>query len=200
MKLYILIILCLTGSIGWSQKTGNPCPDEGICPFYKVQLKNNFEIEIGDTVNNQRTIRLTGNGIDTIIRSVKLKAPGADLGWLAADEKDFFVLYSTYSGNYVRPQPISIYVFQKETGKLILTGPFIDYDSIKNTILFIDFKEDEKLGLFDMNTMKTEFFRPVSTGCESWWWCIKSNEVTEDQVTIDYREGNLYTRRMIYYR
>ena len=200
MKFYIFFLLSLYITKSSGQELKSPCPENGICPFYMILLKNNFQLNIGDTINNRRTIRLTGNEIDTIIRSVKLKTPNSDLGWLAIDEDDFFVLYSTYSGNYVSRQPISIYVFQKETGKLLLTGPLIEYDSLSKTILFIEFNQQERLGLFDMKTMKTKFFNPIYTPCESWWWCIKYSEVTAREVIIDYSDWKDYTKRAVYYR
>lgn len=200
MRCITLTFLWLSWTYSLAQSTLNPCPKDGICPFHKILLKNNYELNIGDTINNRRTIRLTGHGIDTIIRSVKLKVSNLDLGWLAGDTDDCFALYSMYSGNYTSRQPISIYIFEKQTGKLLVTGPLIEYDSFGQTVLYIDLQQQEKLGLYDMNKMNAEFFDPINTSCEYWWRCIKYCHVTSNEVSIDYSDLNNYTRRKFYPR
>ena len=200
MKYKTLIFLWFCWSYCSGQHISIPCPKDGICPFHKVLLKDQYELHIGDTINNRRTIRLTGHGMDTILRAVKLKTPNSVLGWLAADNEDVFALYTTYSGNYPSGQPLSIYVYEKKSGKLLLSGPLIEYDSLQQKVLFIDMKQQQKLGLLDMNTLQTNFFEPVDTRCESWWWCINHQQITDREVIIEYKDSNDYTRRKIYVR
>ena len=200
MKFEAIIFICLCWSYSSAQDTLNPCPKDGICPYHEVSLKNHYQLNIGDTINNRRTIRLLGPGTDTIIRSVNVKNSNASLGWLVGDYEDVFVLYSTYSGNYSDPQPTTVNVFQKSTGTLLLSGPLVEYINSENAILFIDYNQQENLGLFDLSNLKIEMFGSLDTPCESWWRCIKYNYVTEKDVTVEYRDWNTNTKRKIYIR
>jgi hypothetical protein len=143
-------------------------------------------------------MRLIWYGLDTIIRSVDLKASNAELGWVAADDDDFFALYSTSSVRYTRRQPLSIFGYRKLSPQLIFSGPLISYDSLNNSILFIEYTPRERMGLFDMQTMKLEYFEPLDTPCESWWWCIISSHVSATEVIIDYRDWKNNITRKIY--
>ncbi len=199
MKFGTIVFICFFWNGMSAQDTINPC-ENGICPAYKIILKNNYQINIGDTINNRRTIRLIGPEIDTILRSVKVNISSATLGWLVADYQEFFVLNTNYSGNYPKPEPLSVYIYQKSTGALLANGPLVAYKKSENALLFIKYDQQENLGLFDTNTMKIDFFSPVETLCEIWWHCIKNTYITEKDMTIDYRDWNNNTKRKIYVR
>ena len=200
MKFKTILFLIFCWSYASAQDTLNPCPKDGICPYHEISLKNHYQLNIGGTIHDKRTIRLVGPGIDSIIRSTTVKTSNSSLGWLVADFDDAFVLYTAYSGNYPSRQPITVNVYQKKTATLLISGPLVEYNKSENAILFIDFHQQEKLGLLDLSNMKVEFFSSLDTPCESWWWCIKYNYITKRDVTIEYRVWNNNSKRKIYVR
>ena len=187
--------------MAWKSLTGQSPLDTcmyGSCPAYEISLKNDYILIVGDTINKQRVLQLKGPGINTTLRKVNLKTSNAVLGWLHLELVDYFIWYSTDSRSFPSEQPLSVHIYEKETGKLVIQGPLVGHDESGNAILFIDYDKQEQLGLFDLQTSQVEYFPDeISTLCQSWWWCITKYQVTKEKVILDYHDAKSYTQRKI---
>jgi hypothetical protein len=192
----IFLSFCLSTSI--AQVPQDTCITNGVCPAFVAPLSHYCDLFIGDTIGANRVIRMKTPTINTIIRALKLKTTSAELGWPAADAPGCFALYSTSSWSYPERQPLSILVYHKETGNLLVHSPLVQYDPTQKTIVFIDYPRDERLGVFDMISLKNTYFDALETACKSWWWCIKYVVVTEDDMMLEYSDINTVTRRKRY--
>ncbi|HZV70914.1 MAG TPA: hypothetical protein VFG10_15265 [Saprospiraceae bacterium] len=167
----------------------------GSVPYNTVILKNNYKL-IYSTTDNSRFLRLTGPTIDTAIMSKNIKAPKSLFGWLQQDFEDYFMMYSEYS-DY---SDTTVRVYRKHNGKHLFFGRFLDIDKQYNVLLFVDWKDDFKIGLFDLNTMKIELFKPPPTACNFWWDCLVSIDLMEKELIVEYATLNMKREKKVYPR
>jgi len=160
--------------------------------YNTVILKNNYKL-IYTTTDKSRFLRLTGPTIDTAIMSKNIKAPENLFGWLQQDFEDYFMMYSEYS-DY---SDTTVRVFRKNDGTQLFSGRFLDLDKKYNVLIFVGFKE---LGLFDLNTMKIELFKPPPTACNFWHDCLVSINLTEKELTVEYAILNMKREKKVYPR
>jgi hypothetical protein len=177
--------ICQNGNVALLSQTS--------IPYNTINLKKGYQL-IFATTDKSQILRLIGPTVDTVLKTINIKASYKNLGTLGADlGDDFAIVYdvSTFP---------SVEIFNKEKGEIIITGISLDVDTINDRVFYIDLKNQRKLGLFDAKTKNIELFNPIHTHCLWWFECIISKSLTDKDLTIDYVGLNNYKERKIYVR
>jgi len=190
LKFTLIAILCVWFANGYAQinpvtgdggyKQVKPVSGDGglQIPYDTINLKNGYFL-VFEKTEGHRYLRLKGPTVDTLIRQINIKASESNLGHLDMDHDDYFTWASEASCYGVQ-------VFHKATGYLMVSGCLLGKDTIHHIFYFVDWKDDFKLGIFNMETMKVELFPSQKTACNFWWECIDSKTLTETELTIEY--------------
>jgi len=151
-------------------------------PYDTVGLKGGYQL-IYSTTDEKRNLRLKGQNTDTLIWTMEIDELEKFMGWLEADFKDQFVLYSS-GGNGV----YNMNLIDKRTAREIIKGIGIKNDTIKNVIYYQDNElNNDNLTLFDLGTMKKETYPPpTDIQCIQWWHCIDNIELTDNELILEY--------------
>lgn len=186
--IYHLWALCSAQQINSHSVSPSPIP------YDTIFLKKGYRLIFSTTVES-RLLRLIGPNVDTVISKMNIKSSEKELGWMKADYDDYFVLYVGYDEEWPW-----IRIFKKEKGELVLQGRVLDFDTMKNIVLYVDVQNQRKLGLFDINKKQIELFNPPNTPCGFWWQCLYSKSISEKELTLEYAVLNGKREKKVYIR
>ncbi len=178
MKDLLILILFIWSSNGLAQNKPISTNEGLSIPYDTISLKKGYLL-VFEKTESHRYLRLKGPSVDTILLQASIKAPEYYFGRLEMDHDDYFVLFNEGSCH-------GVWVIEKTSGKQILDGCLLTKDTIQNIFYFVDWKDDFKLGIFNMKTMEVELFPPPKTACNFWWDCLESKTLTESELTIEY--------------
>jgi hypothetical protein len=176
-KIFILLFL-MSGSLAHAQMIETSSLPGPVMRYDTVALKGGLKLYFEKT-EIDRWIRLTGPGVDTIIRTIRIKAPAGNLGHLSGDFENVFAV--THGDNLP-----SVQVFSKKNGQMVFEGYEVDIDKARSLIYYIDRNKEYQLAIYHVDSGKKEYFAPVVTSCRHWFECISGKQLSETEFVLEY--------------
>ncbi len=174
---YITLFLLSTlwfGVFGQIDKSGETLTFT--LPYQVSELKNGYRLVVL-TAAEERTLRLVGADMDTLLHRISIREDINDLGFVVADIDSFFIVQYPHAG---------MKIYSKQSGAMISEGRFIEKDAVHDIVYFVDVKKENHLAVYDLKKKRIEWFEAPDNAGSSWYTRIGKKQIGDDYLIIWY--------------